>query len=262
MNVSRTYYLVSIPEGNYKYKGYTAVFDAKTHQLKYKIDRYFVNDHLFLSDDGEELIAVEGKGSFTSETYSLKFYNKDGEARTIFLFNRQINRNEDEGFVSWVTDCYQEPDKLIVSTRDTVYSYASHLLQLKKAKKKTTENSSFKRFNTGFLNADSMFSISRLMNSPSLGEQLAKDLKYQIVSTKEEASKAIYFTLIRNETGNFSLLDISSAHIIDLNTGKWRKDEDLEDKVIQLMTHYTYSEAAVPKGVPYWPCNGVVYLKE
>lgn len=263
MNFSGTHYLVSVPRGPYDNVGYTAVFDAKTQQLKFKIDKYFADDHLFLSDDGEELIAVVRGGSFTSETCRLTFYNKEGERNSVFLFSQKINQQEDEGYISLMKDCFQGPGKMIVATTDSVYTYSYSLLRLKKEQKKFNENSSFKQFNAGFLNADSLFSISRLtVGKSTLQEQLAKDLNYKIVPSKEEASKAVYFTLIRNEDGHFRVLDISTAHIIDLNTGKWHPDDELKKNVIRLMTDYTYSEDAVPEGVPYWPCNGVMYLKE
>lgn len=263
MNALKTHYLVSVPESPFSSKGYTAVFDAQTHQLKFKIDRHFVNDELFLTDDGEELITIENNVAAGLEKYSLNFYNPTGKTRTVFLFSKKHTTTDDGWFVPAVKDCFQEPGKLIVCAADTVYSYTYHLLQVKKNKKKFNENTSFKHFNTGFLNADSLFSISRLkVGDLPLREQLAKDLNYQIVSSKEEASKAIYFTLVRNENGQFSTLNISTAQIIDLNAGKWRLDEELEDKVKELMASYMYSDQAVPQGVPYWPCNGVLYLKE
>lgn len=263
MNPSKTHYFVSVPEKSYSSTGYTAVFDAQTHKLKFKIDQYFVNNELFLTDDGGELITIEMNVAAGLEKYSLNFYNTTGKTSSVFLFSKKNTTTDDGWFIPAVKDCFQEPGKLIVCSKDVVYSYVYNLRKLNKEAKKFDESKSFEHFDAGLLNTDSLFSISRLRSgTPTFQEQVAKDLNFQIVSTKEEASCSLYFTLMIHETGSFNTLEIDAAKIIDLNAGKYRLDNELKEKVTQLMVSYKYSEQAVPEGVPYWPCNGVLYLKE
>ena len=93
-NYSKSHYLVSLPvnKDSWNGNGFTAVFDSKTHQLTFKIPRYFCDGFIFLSNDGTKLIHFDSKEDSLDKHLTLFFhlYDQNGESKsTIFLMKKK-----------------------------------------------------------------------------------------------------------------------------------------------------------------------------
>lgn len=262
MNAAKTYYFVSVPENPNSDKGYTAVFDAKTKALKFKIDLFLKGRLAVLTNDGKQLIQVNGKIDKEIENCSVTIYSEDKETKTLEVFQKKSRWIEDIYSISHLSDIWEENNQLLIYADDSIYSIDQSSFLVRTQKNNLFEaGKSYARYDKGNLKNDLFFDISRLKPGKlPLIQQLAKDLEVKLVNEKEKAKRAVFFTLTLNADGTFGFINIDAAEILDLSKAKWVPDEKLKEIIIQKLKAYTYLESSVPEGVPYWVFSGKMYL--
>lgn len=262
-NWKKTHYLVCVPEGITSDKeGYTAVFDAKTHRLKFKIDKYFKDKMVFLSDDGTELIRLNRRED-ANRTNELQFYGRSGFLRTIRVFQGKIELPDDCGTsLLWISDCSQESGKICLYTADSVYSVYYQLPELSVSVAALPADYSPVKVESGLLRSDSLFGIQNLkVGRKSFMEKLAADLNRKLVS-EGAAFSEVNFSLRIGSDGQLTFLFMDAETNQNPVKGRMERDEKLSQQVDELVKSYRYSGDLVPNGLPYWPLNGTIYLGE
>lgn len=262
MNAAKTYYFVSVPENPNSDKGYTAVFDAKTKILKFKIDIFLKGRLAVLTNDGKQLIQVNGKIDKEIENCSVTIYSEDKEPKTLDVFQKKSRWIEDIYSISHLSDVWEENNQLLLYADDSIYSIDQSSFLVTTQKNNLFEaGKSYARYDKGNLKNDLFFDLSGLKPGKlSLTQQLAKDLEVKLVNEKEKARRAVFFTLTLNADGTFGFINIDAAEILDLSKAKWIPDEKLKETIIQKLKAYTYLKTSVPEGVPYWVFSGKMYL--
>ncbi len=261
MNAAKTFYFVSVPENPNSDQGYTAVFDAKTKLLKFKIDVFLKERRAVLTNDGKQLIEVNINIDRTLEDCSVTIYNDKGETKNLLIFQKKSRWVEDIYSISHLSDIWEENNQLLLYTSDSIYNLDQSSFQVTVQKNTLSAGKSYERYNKGNLKNDSFFDISALKPGKlPLIQQLAKDLKVKLVGNKESAGKAVFFTLTLNTDGTFGFMDIQAAEILDFSKSKWIPDDKLKEVIIQKLKGYTYPKSSVPEGLPYWVFSGKMYL--
>ncbi len=262
MNAAKTYYFVSVPENPNSDKGYTAVFDAKTKLLKFKIDVYLKERRVALTNDGKQLILVSSNIDQSVENCFVTIYGEHQEVKTLQIFQKKSRWVEDIYSVSHLSDIWEENNQLLLYADDSIYSLDQNSFLVTAQKNTLSEpGKSYERYNKGILKNDSFFDVSALKPGKlPLVQQLAKDLNVKLVNNKESAGKAVFFTLTLNADGTFGFMDIQAAEILDLSKAKWIPDDKLKEAIIQKLKAYTYPKSSVPEGLPYWAFSGKMYL--
>ena len=262
MNAAKTYYFVSVPENPNSDKGYTAVFDAKTKALKFKIDVFLKERMAVLTNDGKQILQVNIGIDRYVENCSVIIYTDQKETKTLRIFDKKSKWVEDIYSVSHLSDIWEENNKVLLYTSDSIYGIDQNSFLVSAQKNTLPETGKpYERYAKGNLKNDSFFDISGLKPGKlPLVQQLAKDLNVKLVGNKESAGKAVFFTLTLNADGTFGFMDLQAATILDLSKGKWAPDEKLKEEIIQKLKTYTYPESSVPAGVPYWIFSGKMYL--
>ncbi|MNJ84321.1 hypothetical protein D3C87_17710 [compost metagenome] len=262
MNAAKTYYFVSVPESPNSDKGYTAVFDAKTKILKFKINMFFKERRAVLTNDGRQIIQVNINMSKSVENCSVTIYTDQEETKTLQVFQKKSKWVEDIYSVSHLSDIWEENNKTVLYTSDSIYKIdqSSFLVTAQKNDLPKT-GKSYEQYNKGNLRNDLFFDISELKPGKlPLIRQLEKDLNVKLVNDKEKAARAVFFTLTLNADGTFGFMDVEAAEILDLSKAKWVPDEKLKQMIIQKLKTYTYLKSSVPEGLPYWVFTGKMYL--
>lgn len=262
MNAAKTYYFVSVPENPNSDKGYTAVFDAKTKLLKFKIDVFLKERRAVLTNDGKQLIQVHITIDRSVENCSVTVHNDQGETKNLRIFQKKSRWVEDIYSVSHLSDIWEENNQLLFYTTDSIYSLEQSNFWVTTQKNTLSEaGKSYERYNNGNLKNDAFFDVSGLKPGKlSLVQQLAKDLNVKLVGNKESAGRAVFFTLTLNADGTFGFMDIQAAEILSLSKAKWIPDDKLKEEIIQKLKAYTYPKSSVPEGLPFWVYSGKMYL--
>lgn len=262
MNAAKTHYFVSVPESPDSDKGYTAVFDAKTKALKFKIDVFFKGRLVVLTNDGKQLVHVNGVIDRSVENCFVTIYNENKEVKTLEIFQKKSRWIEDIYSVSHLSDIWEENNQLLLYADDSIYSIDQSSFRVTTQKNNLFEaGKSYVRYDKGNLKNDSFFDISGLKPGKlPLIQQLAKDLEIKLVNDKEKARRAVFFALTLNADGTFGFINIDAAEILDLSKAKWIPDEKLKEAIIQKLKAYTYLKSSVPEGLPYWVFSGKMYL--
>lgn len=262
MNAAKTHYFVSIPENPNSDKGYTAVFDAKTKALKFKIDVFFKERLVVLTNDGKQLIQLNIGIDRSVENCSVTIYTDQKETKTLRIFEKKSKWVEDIYSVSHLSDIWEENNKVLLYTSDSIYEIDQSSFLVSAQKNTLSETGKpYERYSKGNLKNDSFFDVSALKPGKlPVVQQLAKDLNVKLVGNKESAGKAVFFTLTLNADGTFGFMDIQAAEILNLSKGKWVPDEVLKEQIIQKLKKYTYLKSSVPEGLPYWVFSGKMYL--
>ena len=261
MNAAKTAYFISVPENPNSDKGYTAVFDAQTKQLKFKIDTYLKGGQVLLSNSGEALISLTSRINSTTETCAITIYDKKGESQTLEVFQLDSRMMENIYFVSRLTDMEELNGEFVFYTSDSIYKLGeNHRITAEKNLLPKT-GKAFERFNRGKMDIGPYLDLSELKtgNTPVI-QKLADDLKVKLVNDKKKARRAVFFTLTLNANGTFDFIELDAAVILDLEKGKWVPDERLKEEIREKLKAYTYLRSTVPEGLPYRTFTGKMYL--
>lgn len=264
-NPEKTYYFVSIPNDK-PLSGYTAVFDAKTNQLQFKIDTYFPFGciHLFLSNDGTQLVDIETVQNTETETDNCCFivYEKNKNPKRVHAFSKKIRYTDfmKDYALSNTQDVIAKKDYIDLITIDSTYRYQfkdqSVVSRLNDTIISTTTNP-FKQ--VGEIDRDSIFNLSDLqIGKQSFTQKLASDLTFNSVSDKEKASTSIFLDVRLFSDGHFEVVQIK---VVGKETeSNSQKTEELK----KLITHKisSYKCYAIPRGVDYWVFSGRMYVTE
>lgn len=253
-NSSKSHYLVSLPKNKDSRNGFTAVFDSKTHQLTFKIPRYFCDGFIFLSNDGNKLIYFDSEVDSLDKHMTLFFrvYAKDGDVKCIPFYNEKKNAHTWEG----LHDICQEKNKLIVVAEDSSYILLEDNLSVSTIKNGAIGNY-MSNLNNGLLDNDSVFSISNLkINGIPIIETLLAHLNMKELPQDSDAKgKATYILNFENYVST-TVRTFHGNELSLMNTHYKTEDKNetflLKMKIIDLMDNYLNSMDVIPDGVDFW----------
>lgn len=261
MNAAKTHYFISVPETPRSKKGYTAVLDAKTKQVTFKLDQYFTNRQILLSNDGERLIQVESLVSRSEESCSATIYTREGQGKKVPVFRRKSRNVDDIFYVSNLMDLEEVNGRFVFYTADSMYILDAQGTVVTEKNILPGTYKAFERFKKGDLDNDPYFDLAQLKKGGvEVVKQLAKDLGVKLVSDKKKARRAVFFNVTLLPDGTLSFIDLDAAIILDLEKGKWGPDENLEQAILQKLKTYHYDAGTVPEGLPYRTFSGNMYL--
>ncbi len=256
-NSSKSHYLVSVPESKMSSSGFTAVFDVKTKQIAFRTDRYFHDGYVFLSTNGERLLQIYRHSDEKNEYCSLNTFTEKGEEKSIELFTKPLI-GQGRSWRSNIFDLYLEDNLLIVEARDSVYSISTETLGISvNLNLSEIDNAvSFREFEHQLIRNDSLFSISYLaINNISLEEKLVKDLDFHYELIQEFSVEFII-----NHEGRAENIQVNFRIPSSYPEDYYKKENELEEKIIQLLGSYRFARGSIPRGVEFWSFNGVIVL--
>ena len=266
-NLDKSYYFVSVPKSKYSSKeGYTAVFDSKTNQLQFKVDKYFTGYSLFLSDNGEQLIYVYNALDTLIDSCFFIVYQKFTEPISIKAYIKKSQYMGDDFFMPNIEDILTKKGHIDVITADSTYSYHFNDQSVASSLNDTIlfreGDVSFNHITENYAD-DSIFDISNLfVGKRSLTEQLISDFNWKPVSDKEKASKAIYFDLRIERNHQLSMLDIQVWKIPADKQFRPYPITDLKEEIIERIKTYNGLENNIPAGVDFWVYTGKMYVSD
>lgn len=263
MNLSKTHYLVAMTETDSS-RGYTAVFNAKTRKLKYKLNLFFTDARVFLSDDGKRLIHVSEKIGDSEGMCFVTIYNKHGEIGRMTVFTRTSSDPEEEFYFSCLTDFEQEKHRLLIYTDDSIYRVDDRAMKIDVLPNNDNKNKRrFALFYDGFYTRDSLFDCSKLLvGKRDLKSQLCRDLNLRAVPDKNVAKYVLYLRITLNSNGTIYSLQVNATNVYDLEKKKWDFDNALMEQVIEALKSYSDFKQNIPKGIDHWKYSGTIYLSD
>lgn len=265
-NFTKTHYLVSVPDSRNYDAGYTAVFEAKTNKFLYKLDVFFDDYRVFLSDDGKELIYVEGKfeslGDSTEETYNICFF--DGKKVTSIL---EVYKTKTlEALVYAVFDIDLESNSLSLFTKDLIFDVRLSEKQISIRENNMDRNVANEKISEDFMNTDSIMGIQNILlaNDQSLKEKLLQDLKLKEVPDQASAQIVIYYNLRVSKDNTFSKVQFQTFGLPKKGSSRSNHKllTKLNDEINEKVKSYSYSERIIPEGVDYWIYDGKIFVTE
>ena len=257
-NYSKSHYLVSLPVNKNSWNGFTAVFDSKTHQSTFKIPRYFHDGLIFLSNDGTKLIHFDSKKDSLDKHLTLFFhlYDQNGESKSIIFFDEKEKAHLWEG----IHDIRQEKNQLIIIAKDSSYILSEDNLRVSTVKNGKIGDY-MANLSNGFLDNDSVFSISRLkINGVPIIDTLLIDLNMQML-TKENFVKTKMTYILQFENYINANDNTFRFNEFQLSNGNYRMEDrqvtgQLKAKMINLLDTYIESSDIIPDGVDFWYFTG------
>lgn len=263
-NSTKSHYLVSIPGSNTKFKSFTAVFETKTNQFLFKIDRYKGDYRVYLNDNGSNLIFLDTQIDTNKENCTLKIYDGTATIRTIEVYKLPDLNKINYLWHSQLLNVEQKTNLLRLKTLDSIYDInLSDYTISKKINDEEGDNSLEKMFSY-FIDNDSIFSIQnlRLSDNTLLKDRLLADMSFTEVTDKDLAQKIIVFDVIicRNKAyGRMSVVVYKNPENKRFSpySESWTQRE-IEEK----LQTYGDLEYAIPEGVDYWIYSGQLYVIE
>lgn len=262
LNAPKTHYLVAMPNTS-SAKGYTAVFNAKTRKLKYKLNLFFTDTQVFLSDDGKRLIHVSEKDGEDEDLCFATVYDRNGEVGKMLVFTKESSDPEEGSYFPRLMDFEQENARLLIYTNDSIYRVDYQEMKMDLLPGNAEKKGSFVKFYAGFYTRDSLFDCSKLLvGKQDLKRQLCEDLKLHAIPDKKEARHTIYLSMTLNSNGTFDDLQVYAAKMDDTEKGNWNFDETLKERVLEVIKSYQNLQRNIPKGVGFWKYTGTIYLSD
>jgi hypothetical protein len=262
-NATKSHYLVSVPELHSYDKGYTAVFETGTNKFLYKIDQYFSNYEVFLSDDGTQLMYLETKTEDDEDLEFLHFHNGKEITSTIEVF--RIKNPDDAPFrAGSLFDIDQEPNTLSFITSDLIYDVNLEELTISSHKNDRDPIVLYDKLSEDRMNTDSIMNIQNiyLKENQSLKERILIDLDLEEASDAALTETVIYYEINISKDNAISRVVIMAfgAPKSGGRSSNYKHLKKLEEEIRVKIKSYDYADRIIPEGVDYWTYSGVLNL--
>ncbi len=241
-NSTKSHYLVTVPENNESWKGYTAVFNAESKALLFKTDTYFHDGMVFLSENGNVLFHINNLFIDGKEQCSINTITAKGEIQTYDVFTKAFLPRLISHITS-IADVYTENKNVIIECEDSIYSFSTETFQTTVRKRETQfdEGKFHEKFNAGFSLPDSVFNLNKLtVKGVPLMDKLLQETELK------NAEFTLELEIILNTSGDY---EIQRVYV---KTDSRDKNIALRSKIIALIKSYELDTKGIPEGLEYW----------
>ncbi len=255
-NSAKSHYLVTVPENNESWKGYTAVFDVESKSLVFKVDTYFRDGRIFLSEDGQRLFMVYTFAYDGNEQCTITTIHKTGEKQTYTIFNRLITPKLISSYTN-VVDLYSQNNGVVIESADSIYRFSTETLKTAASKRESEFDPGKinQKFDAGFFSPDTLFSLKKLsVNGKNITDLLLQDKELS------GSGFTVELEVILTSSGSS---EIQRIYVHRESASKESKDKSiaLRSKILTLLKSYKFDTLGIPEGLDYWYFQGTIKFK-
>lgn len=252
------YFAVFVPKEFRSYKGYTAVFDAKTKKLLFKIDSLSGFDFK-VPNNGKSLYSLVVKYESDKVNWFIEV-NTPETTKQYFIFQTELIVSEEFGQLLTVPQWKLLDDEIEMIHKEDGYliSLSNFSVRKRKAKRIQIPDRDYEQEQLDFQEVVGLEWLRG--DSTSFKEDLMTVLDYAEVPETELREKYVFIRLIIQTDRTISDLQVFTQFDKLSRESGGQQDEALKERIMNFIKNYSFSQEVVPKGVPYWYYTGKFFL--